>query len=280
MDANQNDILTEVANAVDWTVQQQTVETTEPTQQVVEQQTTVETSQPTPMANIQEDSKTLNEVAMEKELETEQSKRERELDEFVSKQMPTDVSKIQSTSPNTWDIVSEIPTLDKPLTQELEQKMAEARDMEKIKEMNKTLFNEYKKLANKYKDMVWFANDRINLANTLYKEEVEKNARTVSDPKRVMLDDKMYILNSIRNEYIADKSEQNKQKLAQNLVLMLSTLFPTIQPNEMVKYINNTQNRFNNIWDDRSTNKPVKTIPAPSFSIPRWLPKNQRGILG
>lgn len=279
MDTTQNasDVLQEVANAVDWTVA--TVEPTNNQTAVVTEEQTI-----TAPTTIQEDSntqKTLNEVAMGKELETEQSKREKELEEFVSKQMPNDVEqKPNTTLWNTWDVVSEIPTLDKPLSDDLEKKAAEAKKLDEVLEANRQLVKAYKVLKNQYNDIVDIANERIKLANTLYKEEAEKSARAISDPKRVILDDKMFLLNSLRNEYQKDRSESNRQKYAQNLVLMLSTLFPTIQPNDMIKFINNSANRVNTIWESKTSAQPQKVIPAPSFSIPRWLPKSQRGILG
>lgn len=284
---NQNDIVNEVASTVNGTETQQV----EQTQQVVQQVEQVQTQQVVEMQpitqeqinTIQEDSgtpsKTLNEVAMEKKLESEQSQREKELDDFVSKQLPSGVSNNVTNSADGITI-NEIPTLDKEMSKEMEEKLKEAKEVDKLVALNRELIKQYKILENRFKDTVDIANERIKLANSVYKEEVEKNVKSLSDPRRVVLDDKMYLLNSLRNDYQADKSEANRQKFAQNLVLILATLYPTINPNDMVNYINNTQKRINNIWENNVSAQPARTVQRPSFSIPRWITKSQRGILG
>lgn len=284
---NQNDIVNEVASTVNGTEVQQV----EQTQQVVQQVEQVQTQQVVEMQpitqeqinTIQEDSgtpsKTLNEVAMEKKLESEQSQREKELDDFVSKQLPSGVSNNVTNSADGITI-NEIPTLDKEMSKEMEEKLKEAKEVDKLVALNRELIKQYKILENRFKDTVDIANERIKLANSVYKEEVEKNVKSLSDPRRVVLDDKMYLLNSLRNDYQADKSEANRQKFAQNLVLILATLYPTINPNDMVNYINNTQKRINNIWENNVSAQPARTVQRPSFSIPRWITKSQRGILG
>jgi len=284
---NQNDIVNEVASTVNGTEAQQV----EQTQQVVQQVEQVQTQQVVEMQpitqeqinTIQEDSgtpsKTLNEVAMEKKLESEQSQREKELDDFVSKQLPSGVSNNVTNSADGITI-NEIPTLDKEMSKEMEEKLKEAKEVDKLVALNRELIKQYKILENRFKDTVDIANERIKLANSVYKEEVEKNVKSLSDPRRVVLDDKMYLLNSLRNDYQADKSEANRQKFAQNLVLILATLYPTINPNDMVNYINNTQKRINNIWENNVSAQPARTVQRPSFSIPRWITKSQRGILG
>ena len=251
---NQNDIVNEVASTVNGTEVQQV----EQTQQVVQQVEQVQTQQVVEMQpitqeqinTIQEDSgtpsKTLNEVAMEKKLESEQSQREKELNDFVSKELPSGVSNNVTNSADGITI-NEIPTLDKEMSKEMEEKLKEAKEVDKLVALNRELIQQYKILENRFKDTVDIANERIKLANSVYKEEVEKNVKSLSDPRRVVLDDKMYLLNSLRNDYQADKSEANRQKFAQNLVLILATLYPTINPNDMVNYINNTQKRINNI---------------------------------
>ena len=251
---NQNDIVNEVASTVNGTEVQQV----EQTQQVVQQVEQVQTQQVVEMQpitqeqinTIQEDSgtpsKTLNEVAMEKKLESEQSQREKELNDFVSQQLPSGVSNNVTNSADGITI-NEIPTLDKEMSKEMEEKLKEAKEVDKLVALNRELIKQYKILENRFKDTVDIANERIKLANSVYKEEVEKNVKSLSDPRRVVLDDKMYLLNSLRNDYQADKSEANRQKFAQNLVLILATLYPTINPNDMVNYINNTQKRINNI---------------------------------
>lgn len=251
---NQNDIVNEVASTVNGTEGQQV----EQTQQVVQQVEQVQTQQVVEMQpitqeqinTIQEDSgtpsKTLNEVAMEKKLESEQSQREKELNDFVSQQLPSGVSNNVTNSADGITI-NEIPTLDKEMSKEMEEKLKEAKEVDKLVALNRELIKQYKILENRFKDTVDIANERIKLANSVYKEEVEKNVKSLSDPRRVVLDDKMYLLNSLRNDYQADKSEANRQKFAQNLVLILATLYPTINPNDMVNYINNTQKRINNI---------------------------------
>lgn len=284
---NQNDIVNEVASTVNGTEVQQV----EQTQQVVQQVEQVQTQQVVEMQpitqeqinTIQEDSgtpsKTLNEVAMEKKLESEQSQREKELNDFVSKQLPSGVSNNVTNSADGITI-NEIPTLDKEMSKEMEEKLKEAKEVDKLVSLNRELIKQYKILENRFKDTVDIANERIKLANSVYKEEVEKNVKSLSDPRRVVLDDKMYLLNSLRNDYQADKSEANRQKFAQNLVLILATLYPTINPNDMVNYINNTQKRINNIWENNVSAQPARTVQRPSFSIPRWITKSQRGILG
>lgn len=284
---NQNDIVNEVASTVNGTEVQQV----EQTQQVVQQVEQVQTQQVVEMQpitqeqinTIQEDSgtpsKTLNEVAMEKKLESEQSQREKELNDFVSKQLPSGVSNNVTNSADGITI-NEIPTLDKEMSKEMEEKLKEAKEVDKLVALNRELIKQYKILENRFKDTVDIANERIKLANSVYKEEVEKNVKSLSDPRRVVLDDKMYLLNSLRNDYQADKSEANRQKFAQNLVLILATLYPTINPNDMVNYINNTQKRINNIWENNVSAQPARTVQRPSFSIPRWITKSQRGILG
>lgn len=251
---NQNDIVNEVASTVNGTEVQQV----EQTQQVVQQVEQVQKQQVVEMQpitqeqinTIQEDSgtpsKTLNEVAMEKKLESEQSQREKELNDFVSQQLPSGVSNNVTNSADGITI-NEIPTLDKEMSKEMEEKLKEAKEVDKLVALNRELIKQYKILENRFKDTVDIANERIKLANSVYKEEVEKNVKSLSDPRRVVLDDKMYLLNSLRNDYQADKSEANRQKFAQNLVLILATLYPTINPNDMVNYINNTQKRINNI---------------------------------
>ena len=284
---NQNDIVNEVASTVNGTEVQQV----EQTQQVVQQVEQVQTQQVVEMQpitqeqinTIQEDSgtpsKTLNEVAMEKKLESEQSQREKELNDFVSQQLPSGVSNNVTNSADGITI-NEIPTLDKEMSKEMEEKLKEAKEVDKLVALNRELIKQYKILENRFKDTVDIANERIKLANSVYKEEVEKNVKSLSDPRRVVLDDKMYLLNSLRNDYQADKSEANRQKFAQNLVLILATLYPTINPNDMVNYINNTQKRINNIWENNVSAQPARTVQRPSFSIPRWITKSQRGILG
>lgn len=280
---NQNDIVNEVASTVNGTEGQQVEQTQQveqvQTQQVVEMQPITQEQ----INTIQEDSgtpsKTLNEVAMEKKLESEQSQREKELDDFVSKQLPSGVSNNVTNSADGITI-NEIPTLDKEMSKEMEEKLKEAKEVDKLVALNRELIKQYKILENRFKDTVDIANERIKLANSVYKEEVEKNVKSLSDPRRVVLDDKMYLLNSLRNDYQADKSEANRQKFAQNLVLILATLYPTINPNDMVNYINNTQKRINNIWENNVSAQPARTVQRPSFSIPRWITKSQRGILG
>ncbi len=284
---NQNDIVNEVASTVNGTEAQQV----EQTQQVIQQVEQVQTQQVVEMQpitqeqinTIQEDSgtpsKTLNEVAMEKKLESEQSQREKELNDFVSQQLPSGVSNNVTNSADGITI-NEIPTLDKEMSKEMEEKLKEAKEVDKLVALNRELIKQYKILENRFKDTVDIANERIKLANSVYKEEVEKNVKSLSDPRRVVLDDKMYLLNSLRNDYQADKSEANRQKFAQNLVLILATLYPTINPNDMVNYINNTQKRINNIWENNVSAQPARTVQRPSFSIPRWITKSQRGILG
>lgn len=278
----QNDIVNEVASTVNGVQPVQQVEAT--VQPVVQQE--VPQMQPITQEQIntiQEDSgtpsKTLNEVAMEKELESEQSQREKELETFVSQQLPSGVSNNVTSSDNGITI-SEIPTLDKELSKDMEDKLKETKEIDKLISLNRELIKQYKILENRYKDTVDIANERIKLANSVYKEEVEKNVKSLSDPRRVVLDDKMYLLNSLRNDYQADKSEANRQKFAQNLVLILATLYPTINPNDMVNYINNTQKRINNIWENNVSAQPARQVQKPSFSIPRWITKSQRGILG
>ena len=280
---NQNDIVNEVANTVNGTEVQQVEQTQQveqvQTQQVVEMQPITQEQ----INTIQEDSgtpsKTLNEVAMEKKLESEQSQREKELNDFVSKELPSGVSNNVTNSADGITI-NEIPTLDKEMSKEMEEKLKEAKEVDKLVALNRELIKQYKILENRFKDTVDIANERIKLANSVYKEEVEKNVKSLSDPRRVVLDDKMYLLNSLRNDYQADKSEANRQKFAQNLVLILATLYPTINPNDMVNYINNTQKRINNIWENNVSAQPARTVQRPSFSIPRWITKSQRGILG
>lgn len=286
----ENDIVNEVANTVNGTsvnveqVAQQTTVEQVVTQQPVAPQPTVELQQVTQeqINVIQEDSvqwKTLNDVAMEKELENEQSQREKELNDFVNQQLPSGV-KNNSQLPADSTVINEIPTLDKEMSKELEERLEQSKKVDELVKLNRELVKQYKMLENKFKDMVEIANDRIKVANTVYKEEVEKNVKNLSDPRRVVLDDKMYLLNSLRNDYQADKSEANRQKFAQNLVLILATLYPTINPNDMINYINNTQKRINNIWENNVSAQPARNVPKPSFSIPRWIAKSQRGILG
>ena len=285
----ENDIVNEVANTVNGTavtvenVQQETQQVVQQIEQVAPQQT-VELQQVTQeqINVIQEDSvqwKTLNDVAMEKELESEQSQREKELNDFVNQQLPSGV-KNNSQLPADSTVINEIPTLDKEMSKELEERLEQSKKVDELVKLNRELIKQYKMLENKFKDMVEIANDRIKVANTVYKEEVEKNVKNLSDPRRVVLDDKMYLLNSLRNDYQADKSEANRQKFAQNLVLILATLYPTINPNDMINYINNTQKRINNIWENNVSAQPARNVPKPSFSIPRWIAKSQRGILG
>lgn len=286
----ENDIVNEVANTVNGTavtvenVQQETQQVVQQETQQVAPQQTVELQQVTQeqINVIQEDSvqwKTLNDVAMEKELESEQSQREKELNDFVNQQLPSGV-KNNSQLPADSTVINEIPTLDKEMSKELEERLEQSKKVDELVKLNRELIKQYKMLENKFKDMVEIANDRIKVANTVYKEEVEKNVKNLSDPRRVVLDDKMYLLNSLRNDYQADKSEANRQKFAQNLVLILATLYPTINPNDMINYINNTQKRINNIWENNVSAQPARNIPKPSFSIPRWIAKSQRGILG
>lgn len=283
----QNDIVNEVANSIDWVQQVAPVaQQVQPVQQQVAQvQQPAQDLQPITqeqMNTIQEGSeqwKTLNDVAMEKELESEQSIREKELNDFVNQQLPSGVSNNVPTSDNAA-IINEIPTLDKSMSKELEERLEQSKKVDELVSLNRELIKRYKMLENKLKDTVDIANERIKLANSVYKEEVEKNVRNLSDPRRVVLDDKMYLLNSLRNDYQADKSEANRQKFAQNLVLILATLYPTINPNDMVAYINNTQKKINNIWENNVSAQPVRNVPKPSFSIPRWIAKSQRGILG
>lgn len=286
----ENDIVNEVANTVNGTavtvenVQQETQQVVQQETQQVAPQQTVELQQVTQeqINVIQEDSvqwKTLNDVAMEKELESEQSQREKELNDFVNQQLPSGV-KNNSQLPADSTVINEIPTLDKEMSKELEERLEQSKKVDELVKLNRELIKQYKMLENKFKDMVEIANDRIKVANTVYKEEVEKNVKNLSDPRRVVLDDKMYLLNSLRNDYQADKSEANRQKFAQNLVLILATLYPTINPNDMINYINNTQKRINNIWENNVSAQPARNVPKPSFSIPRWIAKSQRGILG
>lgn len=271
-------IVNEVANIVNGVQQQVAEQPIQNVQQVVEQQVVnqpVADLQPVTqeqIKTIQDDSgtssKTLNEVAMERELESEQSKREKELNDFVNKQIPSGVLNNVS-APVDGNAVNEIPTLDSPLSKELENKLNETKQFEKAMQLNRELIKQYKILENKLKDTIDIANERIKLANNVYKEEAEKNIKNLSDPRRAVLDDKMYLLNTLRNEYQADKSETNRQKYAQNLVLILSTLYPTINPNDMVAYINNTQKRINNIGENNSATPSPRTVTPPSFSIPR-----------
>ena len=278
----QNDIVNEVANTVNWVANNEVVGNE--VQQV--QQNNVVELQPVAQEQIntiQEDSeqswKTLNDVAMEKKLESEQTLREKELETFVSQQLPSGV-KNNVQLPTNGTVINEIPTLDKPISKELEERLEQSKKVDELVKLNRELIKQYKVLENRYKDTVDIANERIKLANSVYKEEVEKNVRNLSDPRRVVLDDKMYLLNSLRNDYQADKSETNKQKFAQNLVLILATLYPTINPNDMVNYINNTQRKINNIWENNVSAQPVRNVPRQTFSIPRWIAKSQRWILG
>ena len=231
--------------------------------------------------SVQENKKTLNDVAMEKELDSETARREKELEDFVNKELPANVRDGNITSPNTDAIVGEIPTLDKDMSKELEEKLKESKKLEQAMVLNRELVKQYKILENKLKDTIDIANERIKLANSIYKEEAEKNIKNMSDPKRVVLDDRMYLLNTLRNEYKNDKSDGNKQKLAQNLVLELSTLYPTIHPNDMVAYINNTQKKINNIGEQTTTAPSItQRVPQNTISRPRGISRKERGILG
>ena len=56
-------------------------------------------------------------------------------------------------------------------------KAAEAKKLDEVLEANRQLVKAYKVLKNQYNDIVDIANERIKLANSVYKEEVEKNEK-------------------------------------------------------------------------------------------------------
>lgn len=247
------------------TIQQEAQPTEAPTQEAP----TVETQPQAP-------EQTLEDVAHDAEIKTNEQENKEALDKIIAE------ANKDITSPDTTPTDSKEITTDSDKLQEesdkLKQQLDDVKSLKDAETIAKKVYLAYEQEVRRH-----LLDNETNQQTIDNLKEVIKqlNAKTTAmdvDPRVVKLDDENYALYRIKQAYKANSSAENKDNLTKLYLTEIAVMHPEVNVNKLVAFMNDSAKKANTIWASAGTPAPVAE-PVQQVQRPKGVVRNKRWLL-
>lgn len=241
----------------------------QPTEAPAQEAPTVETQPQAP-------EQTLEDVAHDAEIKTNEQENKEALDKIIAE------ANKDITSPDTTPTDSKEITTDSDKLQEesdkLKQQLDDVKSLKDAETIAKKVYLAYEQEVRRH-----LLDNETNQQTIDNLKEVIKqlNAKTTAmdvDPRVVKLDDENYALYRIKQAYKANSSAENKDNLTKLYLTEIAVMHPEVNVNKLVAFMNDSAKKANTIWASAGTPAPVAE-PVQQVQRPKGVVRNKRWLL-